>query len=152
MRHLRISSLIFIFIVGLQNGYTHDGDPHIIPGQSKADSQDACVEPTNIMRKEHYLFLLHQRDDTVIDGVRTKNHSLANCIDCHVSYDQKGMAIPINSKGQFCQDCHEKTATNITCFSCHASEPRYPNHSSKFDSKDLMDIEDIAQHIQENVK
>ena len=152
MRHLRISSLIFIFIVGLQNGFTHDGNPHITPGQSKADSQDACVEPTSIMRKEHYLFLLHQRDDTVIDGIRTKNHSLANCIDCHVSYDEKGTAIPINAKGQFCQDCHEKTATNITCFSCHAAEPRYPNHSSKLDGDDLKAIEDIAQHIKENVK
>tara|TARA_B100000902_G_C26846616_1_gene686052 strand:- start:140 stop:574 length:435 start_codon:yes stop_codon:yes gene_type:complete len=144
--------LIFIFIVGLQTGFTHDGNPHVIPGQSKADSQDACVEPTNVMRKEHYLFLLHQRDDTVIDGIRTKNHSLANCIDCHVSYDEKGTAIPINSKGQFCQDCHEKTATNITCFSCHAAEPRYPNHSTKLNAKDLEEIQDIAQHIEENVK
>jgi len=152
LRHLRISSLIFIFIVGLQTGFTHDGNPHVIPGQSKADSQDACVEPTNVMRKEHYLFLLHQRDDTVIDGIRTKNHSLANCIDCHVSYDEKGTAIPINSKGQFCQDCHEKTATNITCFSCHAAEPRYPNHSTKLNAKDLEEIQDIAQHIEENVK
>ncbi len=144
--------MIFIFIVGLQTGFTHDGNPHVIPGQSKADSQDACVEPTNVMRKEHYLFLLHQRDDTVIDGIRTKNHSLANCIDCHVSYDEKGTAIPINSKGQFCQDCHEKTATNITCFSCHAAEPRYPNHSTKLNAKDLEEIQDIAQHIEENVK
>ena len=110
-------------MANLQPSNAHDGNPHISPGKSKADSQEACVEPTDVMRKEHYLFLLHQRDETVVNGIRTKNHSLANCIDCHVSYDEKGKAIPINAEGQFCQDCHVKTATNITCFSCHAAEP-----------------------------
>ena len=103
-------------MASLQPSNAHDGNPHISPGKSKADSQEACVEPTDVMRKEHYLFLLHQRDETVVNGIRTKNHSLANCIDCHVSYDEKGKAIPINAEGQFCQDCHVKTATNITCF------------------------------------
>jgi len=52
--------------------FAHDGNPHVTPGKSKADSQEACVEPTDLMRKEHYMFLLHQRDETVVDGVRTK--------------------------------------------------------------------------------
>ena len=82
-------------MASLQPSNAHDGNPHISPGKSKADSQEACVEPTDVMRKEHYLFLLHQRDETVVNGIRTKNHSLANCIDCHVSYDEKGKAYPI---------------------------------------------------------
>ena len=78
LRLLLISLLIFVCMANLQPSNAHDGNPHISPGKSKADSQEACVEPTDVMRKEHYLFLLHQRDKTVIDGIRTKNHSLAN--------------------------------------------------------------------------
>ena len=134
-------------MITLQSGYTHDGNPHVTVGKSKADSQEACVEPTDIMRKEHNLFLLHQRDETVVDGIRTKNHSLANCVDCHVSYDEKGKAIPINAEGQFCQECHMKTATNITCFSCHAAEPRFPKHSGNISKSNTAEIRKIAKSI-----
>ena len=147
MKHLKISFLIFILSVGIQNVSSHDGSPHVTPGKSKADSQEACVEPTELMRKEHYMFLLHQRDETVIDGVRTKKHSFANCIDCHVSYDEKGKAIPINAEGQFCQECHVKTATNITCFSCHAAEPRFPQHSRMTSKMNSNDIKELVKHI-----
>ena len=149
LRLLIISSLIFVCMANLQTISAHDGNPHISPGKSKADSQEACVEPTDVMRKEHYLFLLHQRDETVINGIRTKNHSLANCIDCHVSYDEKGKAIPINAEGQFCQDCHVKTATNITCISCHAAEPPYPNHEKTISKDELKEISKIAKRIKD---
>jgi len=149
LRLLIISSLIFVCTAYLQPSNAHDGNPHISSGKSKADSQEACVEPTDVMRKEHYLFLLHQRDETVINGIRTKNHSLANCIDCHVAYDEKGTAIPINAEGQFCQDCHVKTATNITCFSCHAAEPRYPNHEQTISKDKLKEINKIAKRIKD---
>tara|TARA_B100000035_G_scaffold49799_2_gene38400 strand:- start:1752 stop:2195 length:444 start_codon:yes stop_codon:yes gene_type:complete len=106
------------------NLYSHDGEIHVIEGHSKADMLEQCVEPTEMMQKDHFGFLYHQRDNTVIDGIRTKQHSLANCIDCHVSYDKSGTAIPINSEGQFCQTCHVQTAVNIDCFTCHATVPR----------------------------
>ena len=41
-------------MASLQPSNAHDGNPHISPGKSKADSQEACVEPTDVMRKEHY--------------------------------------------------------------------------------------------------
>ena len=148
LRHFKISFLIFLLSVSIQNIHSHDGNPHVIQGKSKADSQEACVEPTDLMRKEHYMFLLHQRDETVVDGVRTKKHSFANCIDCHVSYDEQGKAIPINAEGQFCQECHVKTATNITCFSCHAAEPRFPQHSSAASKLDLNNINELVKHIE----
>jgi hypothetical protein len=149
LKHLKISFLIFILVLGIQGVKAHDENPHVSPGKSKADSQEACVEPTELMRKEHYMFLLHQRDETVIDGVRTKQHSLANCVDCHVSYDNQGKAIPINSEGQFCQECHVKTATNITCFSCHAAEPRYPKHMNTTSSS-VIEINELANNIKDD--
>ena len=106
------------------NLYSHDGEKHIIKGHSKADKLEQCVEPTEDMQKSHFGYLYHQRDETVKHGIRTKEHSLANCIDCHVSYDDKGDAISINSEGQFCQTCHVQTAVNIDCFTCHATIPR----------------------------
>ena len=116
---------LFLFIILTPlNISSHNNEPHSIKGSSKADSMTQCVEPTEIMQKEHFVFLYHQRDNTVIDGIRTKQHSLADCIDCHVGYDEKGVAIPINSEGQFCQTCHVQTAVNIDCFSCHATVPR----------------------------
>ena len=116
----------FIIIITLTpfTSFAHDGEKHVIKGHSKADMLDQCVEPTEIMQKEHFVFLYHQRDETVIDGIRTKQHSLANCIDCHVSYDEIGKPIPVTDDGQFCQACHVKTAVNIDCFTCHATVPR----------------------------
>ena len=120
-----IRSLPFVLLaLDSNNLYSHDGEIHVIEGHSKADMLEQCVEPTEMMQKDHFGFLYHQRDNTVIDGIRTKQHSLANCIDCHVSYDKSGTAIPINSEGQFCQTCHVQTAVNIDCFTCHATVPR----------------------------
>jgi len=87
--------------------------------------QDAkqCVQPTSVMRRQHYNFILHQRDETMHRGIRTRRYSLANCIRCHVKKDTSGHYIPINNKGQFCSSCHEYAAVKIDCFECHATVP-----------------------------
>ncbi|HED13690.1 MAG TPA: Hdr-like menaquinol oxidoreductase cytochrome c subunit [Gammaproteobacteria bacterium] len=87
--------------------------------------QDAkqCVQPKSIMRREHFNFLYHQRDETMRRGIRTKRYSLVNCVSCHAQKDAKQQYIPINEKGQFCSSCHEYTAVKIDCFECHATVP-----------------------------
>ena len=144
--------LILAIIFSPQISFSHENLEHIgLIGQSKADSMEKCVEPTNIMRKKHYMFLYHQRDKTVINGIRTKQHSLANCINCHVSYDNQGKAIPINSDGEFCSKCHLKTATNIDCFSCHASVPRFKkNKKISFKDNDVIFVRENIEIILEN--
>lgn len=82
-----------------------------------------CVEPNDVMKRRHFDFILHQRDDTVHKGIRTKKHSLIGCIECHSSKDDTGKHIPINAEGQFCSSCHEYTAVKIDCFECHATVP-----------------------------
>ncbi len=84
---------------------------------------EQCVEPAPVMRREHMNFLRHQRDRTVHQGVRTKQHSLNGCIDCHVNDDAEGNTIPVNAPGQFCQSCHAFAGVKIDCFSCHAAKP-----------------------------
>ncbi len=86
---------------------------------------EKCVEPADIMRREHMNFILHQRDETVYKGIRgiTAKHSLKDCIDCHAGYDEQGKAMPINAKGQFCESCHNYVAVSIDCFGCHRTTP-----------------------------
>jgi len=82
-----------------------------------------CVEPTDVMRRDHMKFLVHQRNATVRQGIRTKKYSLTGCIACHVQRDAQGQAIPINAPGQFCEACHRYTAVRMDCFACHATTP-----------------------------
>ncbi len=84
---------------------------------------DKCVEPDEVMRKNHMKFLLHHRDLTVHEGIRTKKFDLRECIECHVQKDEAGQYIPINAPGQFCQSCHSYAAVHIDCFQCHATVP-----------------------------
>jgi hypothetical protein len=84
---------------------------------------DKCVEPTEVMRKEHFKFIKHQRDETVHEGIRTSKHSLKNCIDCHVQPDADGEYPRVTSTEHFCNSCHSYAAVKIDCFECHADRP-----------------------------
>ncbi len=84
---------------------------------------DQCIEPTEIMRKQHMQFLFHDRDLTMREGDRSIRHSLVDCVECHTQTNQKQEAIPIHASGQFCAVCHEAVSVKIDCFSCHASVP-----------------------------
>ncbi len=92
----------------------------VVPPASKGDR---CVEPTDVMRREHMRFLMHQRDDTVHGGIRGAKHSLVGCIDCHVQRDAQGIAIPVDAEGQFCESCHGFAGVSMDCFGCHATVP-----------------------------
>lgn len=95
---------------------------------------ERCVEPTDVMRRDHMQFLLHQRDETMHRGVRTTKHSLVECLSCHTGKDAGGKYIPVNAPGQFCEVCHTYSAVSMDCFECHASKPRESAHMST-DSK-----------------
>ena len=84
---------------------------------------DRCIEPADIMRKQHMQFLFHDRDLTMREGNRSIRHSLVDCVECHTQTNQQQEAIPINASGQFCAVCHEAVSVRIDCFSCHAAVP-----------------------------
>ena len=79
-----------------------------------------CVEDTATMRREHPDLLLHQRDLTMHEGIRTKKYSLKACVACHAS-KKTGSVL---GKNGFCQSCHEYAAVKIDCFSCHEPRPK----------------------------
>jgi hypothetical protein len=83
---------------------------------------DKCVEDTEYMRRNHMKVLNHHRDKTVHEGIRTKQHSLKNCIECHATPDASGQRTVLG-KDHFCQSCHTYAAVKIDCFQCHSSKP-----------------------------
>ncbi len=82
------------------------------------DKAEKCVEPTDVMRRDHMKFILHQRDETMHQGIRTSKHSLKNCVECHA--DPKTGSVL--GKDGFCATCHQYAAVTIDCFSCHTDK------------------------------
>ncbi len=105
-----------LFLLNLSLVYS---DPPELP-RAKGDR---CVEDTDIMRRDHMKFLLHQRDRTVYEGIRTKSHSLSGCIDCHVQTDAENQFVPVDAPKQFCETCHTYASVKLDCFECHATTP-----------------------------
>jgi len=95
--------------------------PSVPEAQRRVSETQGCVEPTADMRRNHMKYILHQRDETMHEGIRTKQFSLEECIDCHVSSAPD--APRVSSDKHFCNSCHTYAAVNIDCFECHADRP-----------------------------
>lgn len=91
------------------------------PVITKAAKGEHCVEPNDFMRRNHMKVLLHHRDETVLEGIRTKKYSLKECINCHASEKTGSVAA---SKDDFCVSCHSYAAVKIDCFDCHSTKPQ----------------------------
>lgn len=89
-----------------------------------------CVADTEFMRRNHMTMLNHQRDDTVHDGIRTKQFSLKECIACHAVAGADARPVTIASPKHFCRGCHDYAAVKMDCFDCHASRPE-PGKAAK---------------------
>jgi len=98
-----------------------DGVPR--PDIPKAVKGKQCVLPTEDMRKNHMKYLLHHRDLTMHEGIRTKKFDLRECLDCHVPKEPKGQEVHVTSKKHFCQACHAYAGVKIDCFQCHSDQP-----------------------------
>ncbi len=90
-------------------------------------AEQKCVQPVEEMRKNHMNYILHQRDETVHEGIRTRRYALEECVNCHTAQDDKGKYIPINAPDQFCYSCHSYASVKIDCFECHATKPVRPS-------------------------
>ncbi len=78
-----------------------------------------CVEDPQWMRKNHMQVLLHQRDETVHQGIRDGKYSLKNCVECHASTRDDSV---LGHPDSFCEGCHRYEAVKIDCFECHSSK------------------------------
>lgn len=100
-------------------GPNRDTDGNIVP----TPKGDACIAPIDEMRREHMSMLLHKRDQTMHEGIRTKKASLTECINCHVTADETGKVARIDDEQHFCASCHIAASVSIDCFECHADRP-----------------------------
>ncbi len=98
---------------------TDDGS--LFPHPVKAFKGDQCVEPVDVMRRNHWKYLKHQRDETVRQGIRGAKYSLRQCIECHAVPDKE--AGGARTVRVFCGECHKFAAVNIDCFQCHTTKP-----------------------------
>lgn len=106
---------------------------------TKTEAQQ-CIRPTEFMRRNHMELLKHKRDQTMRQGIRTKDASLQQCVECHSKKAEDGTPIPINAPGQFCTTCHEYAAVKLDCFECHRTTPELPEFKTE--------IPDIPAHAQ----
>ncbi|MXY14811.1 MAG: hypothetical protein F4X93_00140 [Proteobacteria bacterium] len=107
----------------LMFGTVAAGPENIPPPKAKYDEDTLCVEPVEIMRRQHFEYILDHRDRTVIEGIRTKKHSLIGCIDCHITPNDEGVYARYSQETHFCASCHQFAAVRIDCFQCHADRP-----------------------------
>ncbi len=84
---------------------------------------EQCVADTDFMRRNHMTMLKHQRDETVLKGIRGEPHSLKDCVSCHAVPGPDAKPVTVASPKHFCRSCHDYAAVKIDCFECHASRP-----------------------------
>jgi hypothetical protein len=118
---------LIILLLAITAGFAAPGRagdsllPVIPEAQARFSADQGCVEPTEDMRKNHMEYILHQRDETMHQGIRSSRHSLVECINCHVS--DAPDAPRVSSQDHFCNSCHSYAAVSIDCFQCHADRP-----------------------------
>ncbi len=112
-----------------------------------SDESLKCIQPEDEMRRNHMEYILHERDETMHEGIRNEPESLANCINCHVEPNDKGEIAGIDSKEHFCNACHQYASVQIDCFQCHADRPqKYINRADSRSSIKQQLKQTLAAH------
>jgi hypothetical protein len=125
--------LLATLMLGLLQGCGENYAPDLTAAKAKSE-HCAISEDTAEVRKNHFEYILHKRDETMYDGIRTEQHSLTECVNCHVpekGSDGKklhygkahGADDKYSSDMHFCASCHEYAAVKIDCFTCHRDTP-----------------------------
>jgi hypothetical protein len=115
MRFLAVVLVVMLTVAGFADAGEFRARRVAVP-VIKIENGEACVAPTDEMRRDHMKMLLHQRDRTMRQGLRESRFSLKNCVDCHASRETGSVL----GKDGFCSSCHSYTSASIDCFECHA--------------------------------
>jgi len=113
-----LTAVALLSLVGMTVAVSDVPQPDIPRGRG-----ESCVADTDFMRRNHMTMLNHQRDETVLKGVRSKRYSLKECVACHVVPGPDSTPVTVASPKHFCRSCHDYVAVKIDCFECHASRP-----------------------------
>lgn len=113
-----LGAVASVSLLGMTVAASDVPQPDIPKGQG-----EQCVADTDFMRRNHMTLLQHQRDETMHKGIRSKEHSLKECVACHAVAGPDAMPVTVASEKHFCRSCHDYAAVKIDCFQCHASRP-----------------------------
>jgi len=131
----RVLGILSVLLLLMPAASTADEEGHPLPFSDLVLTEPArhfsatqeCVEPEDEMRRNHMNYILHQRDETVHDGIRTRQYALEECINCHASKGEDGEYIRVEDPRHFCASCHSYASVSIDCFQCHADVPVRPS-------------------------
>ena len=145
MNHLKVilGILLLAVTVFVVSSAQADQSKVPLPSPAKAFKGEQCVEPADVMRRNHMTYLNHQRDETVREGIRGKKYSLQQCINCHATVDPEVMGSKVRTLKPFCAECHSYAAVKIDCFACH--NPNVPLDKTSGAALSKM----IAAHLSE---
>jgi len=115
---IALGAVALVSLAGMAVAVSDIPQPDIPKGQG-----EQCVEDIDVMRRNHMTMLKHQRDETLLKGVRSKQHSLKECVACHAVAGSNSKPVTTASPKHFCRSCHDYAAVKIDCFQCHASRP-----------------------------
>jgi len=90
-----------------------------LPALAAPAEGESCVEPADVMRRNHMEFLKAQRDETMHLGIRDGKYSLNGCIACHAAADPAAADPAAKTIEPFCEECHSYAAVKLDCWSCH---------------------------------
>ena len=144
IRSIAALAVAFAALVAIPSqGYA--GEASWLPKPARGQGEH-CVADTEWMRRNHPAVLMHQRDETVHEGIRTPRFSLKGCIDCHAVKGADGKPVTVASPQHFCRTCHDYAAVQIDCFECHASRPeaRTATGNNAPDGRDGADVAALA--------
>jgi len=121
-KHLVALFAVLLLGTGLQLTIDPAGaQPAWMPNPPKALPGTKCDADPKWMRIWHMRKLVHKRDQTLREGIRTKKFSLKRCITCHAVKDESGKFLTVKDERHFCRSFHDYAAVRIDCFDCHAS-------------------------------
>lgn len=84
---------------------------------------DPHAEGNAYWRRNHMKLMKHDRDETMYNGDRAVQASLAECFECHAVTDEAGTPVTYQDERHFCRTCHDFAAVKVDCFMCHRSTP-----------------------------
>lgn len=105
---------------------------------------EQCVEDTAVMRRNHMDFLKHHRDESLREGIRTKQYSLTECLECHVAPESQANASQ-ESGEHFCMSCHSYAGVTVDCFQCHNTRPKKTAQFHPLVTPGMQALKDVHQ-------
>lgn len=139
-----LKNKIFVLVVAFVLPVIVQADsllPELPKAKKKYSEETLCVEPVEEMQKNHMSYILDQRDATLREGIRTKQHSLKECIDCHNAPAEDGKVARAEESEHFCSTCHVYAAVQIDCFSCHSDKPENTQY------RHTLSATDVSMHL-----